>query len=131
MTESCKTKGNSSELSGLTEKHWKLVELNGKPLSGVYASGQEPQLILRMVDNILSGNGGCNIIYGKFIIKENNHISFSNLTTTKMFCDNMNDEITFLQVLRSAGIYSVVKDTLILKDETKMPLAKLLYIAGR
>lgn len=124
-TESCKIKGNSSDLSQLTEKHWKLAELNGKPLSGVYASGQEPQLTLGMVDNTLSGSGGCNIIYGKYTTPGKSHITFSDLTTTKMFCDNMTEETDFLYALRSTRFYAITRDTLILKDENRTLLAKL------
>ena len=108
-----------------------LAELNGKPLSGVYASGQEPWLIFKMADKSLSGSGGCNIIYGKYTTSEKSHISFSDLSTTKMFCDNMVDESAFLQVLKSAGFYSINRDTLILKDKNRILLAKLFNVPGK
>ena len=70
---------------GVTEKYWKLVELNGQPMP---ALEREPHLILQAAGGRLSGFGSCNTFTGSYKINEaTSRISFEQIAST-MACSS-------------------------------------------
>jgi len=106
----CKTTSGSSQSqpeNSITEKHWKLVEINGKP---VEATSREAFIILKNEDNRVNGNGGCNTLNGTYVISQGNRINFSQMTSTMMACLNMKVEEELKRVLEMADNYSLSAD---------------------
>jgi heat shock protein HslJ len=69
-------------------------------------------------DSTFSGSTGCNTISGKFTLKGTG-IRFGNLTSTKMACNNMDQETAFLKLIQQTiSNYSVTNDSLLLRDVT-------------
>lgn len=108
---------------GITEKYWKLVELNGKP---VPALDREPYLILKAEEGRVTGFGGCNGFGGSYTLDEAaSRIRFGEIVSTTMACaKGMDVEQAFHQVLRSADNYSLNGDHLTLNRARMAPLAR-------
>jgi len=109
---------------GLTEKYWKLTELNGQPVT-IGEHSREPHMILKEEGARVHGNGGCNTFNGTYELKEGNRIRFSKMATTMMAClDGGDVEAHFHQVLEQADNYSLNGDTLTLNKARMAPLAR-------
>jgi len=108
---------------GVTERYWKLVELNGKPLPKL---AREPWLILKAPDGRVNGFGGCNSFTGAFKLDEAaSRITFSQIATTQMACISGADvEDALHQVLRDVDNYSLAGDRLTLNRARMAPLAR-------
>lgn len=108
---------------GVTEKYWKLTELNGRPVSGMK---REPYLILRADGRRVSGFGGCNSFTGAYEIDEaTSRIRFRDIAATMMACaSGMEVEKDFHRVLRAADNYSLNGDRLTLNRARMAPLAR-------
>ena len=95
----------------ITEKYWKLIELNGKPVVGGESQKHEAFFILRNEGSRVTGHGGCNTFTGTFEINpEVKHIRFLQMTTTMMMCLNMEIEDAMKKVFETADNYSVSAD---------------------
>lgn len=108
---------------GVTEKYWKLVELNGRP---VPALKREPHFILRAKEGRVSGFGGCNTFTGSYKLNEaTSRISFDQVASTMMACPSgMDVEKAFHEMLRAADNYSLNGDRLTLNRARMAPLAR-------
>lgn len=110
--------------NAITEKYWKLIELNGKEIT--FASeeqGREAYFILKNDDNRVIGNTGCNDMNGSYTLSEENHsISFTPFVTTRMACIGVDYEQEFLNMFETCDSYSMQNDTLTLSNGEK-PLA--------
>lgn len=108
---------------GVTEKYWKLVELNGRP---VPALDREPHFILKAQDKSVIGFGGCNRFSGSFTLDESAaRIRFGQVASTMMACSTgMDVESEFHKVLNTADNYSLHGDTLTLNRARMAPLAR-------
>lgn len=115
----------------ITEKYWKLIELNGKEV--VLGKNQDfaPHLTLKNENSRVFGQGGCNSFQGSHEISEGNKIKFSKMASTKMFCDYMETEQALFNVLEIAENYSVKNDTVTLKNAAMISLAKFQLIYGK
>ena len=114
----------------ITEKYWKLVELNGKAIPPVEKGRREAHFILKNQDNRVTGSTGCNNLMGSFELSgsmDDNRISFSPMATTRMACVDVNYEQEFLNVFEDCDRYSIQNDTLTLIRET-VPLARFAAI---
>ena len=108
-----------------TDRHWKLIELNGQKVEYNKKVGNQPYIILRPdEDNKVYGHAGCNRFFGTFELKEGNQITFSQMGATKMFCPNMKTEDAFLKVLSTVDNYSLSGETMTLNKAKMAPLAK-------
>jgi len=77
---------------------WRLMILHGEAVE-VADEERRPYFILNVADSRVSGNGGCNVIGGAFVI-DGNHIHFSQMFASRMFCmDAMDLEAEFLRIL--------------------------------
>lgn len=108
---------------GVTEKYWKLVELNGRP---VPVLEREPYLILKAEGGRVNGFGGCNTFTGSYEIDEAaSRIRFGDIASTMMACPaGMDVESAFHEVLRTADNYSLNGDRLTLNRARMAPLAR-------
>jgi len=108
---------------GITEKHWKLVELRGQPVAGL---AQEPYLTLQTQDSRVTGFSGCNNFTGSYTLDEAaSRISFGQLASTRKFCSTgMDVEKAFSEVLGQVDNYSLNGDHLTLNRARMAPLAR-------
>lgn len=107
----------------ITEKYWKLVELNGQPVT-TKEGNREAFLILKTENNRVHGNGGCNTFNGSYELMEGNRIKFSKMATTLMACMDVNTEQQFMSVLETADNYNLTETTLVLNKAKMAPLAR-------
>ncbi len=110
----------------ITEKYWKLIEINGKAVKMDESLNREPHLILKKDNNRLTGTGGCNFFNGAYELKDMNRISFAKVATTQMACLNMEIESELLKVLSAVDNYTLSPDgnTLSLNKARMAPLAR-------
>ncbi|WP_367390266.1 META domain-containing protein [Lewinella sp. LCG006] len=83
---------------------WVLTTMNGEELDRMKP---RPRLELYPGEGRITGNGGCNELFGQMegMGKE---ITFRNVGTTKMFCrDLMEQENNFLSLLQQAQTYRI------------------------
>ena len=108
---------------GLTEKYWKLVELNGSPVPTLE---REPYLILKAKGGRVSGFGGCNPFTATYELDEAaSRIRFRKLAIATMACSSsLEMEEAFHQVLRTVDNYSLNGDRLTLNRARMAPLAR-------
>lgn len=81
---------------------------------------QEEQLsnvyILFTSDTTFTGKAGCNNMSGRYALKGTS-IKFTNIITTKMACENLEQETAFLQLLQNTvSAYSINDNQLLLRD---------------
>ncbi|NEW79113.1 MAG: META domain-containing protein [Gelidibacter sp.] len=115
----------------ISEKYWKLIELNGKKIILGKNQNTAPHLTLKNENSRVFGNGGCNAIQGSYELSEGNKIKFSKIGSTKMFCDYMEMEQALLQVLENTDNYSVEKDTVVLNNATMISLARFQMVYAK
>lgn len=120
----CKISNKSSMTTpSLLDTKWKLIELNGKPVSDK-VNGKEPFLELKETDMRYSAWAGCNGIGGQFSIFENGKLKFSQGMSTMMACANMEVEIQLNKVLIDTENYTINGNTLSLNKGKMTPLAR-------
>ena len=110
----------------ITEKYWKLVELNGKPVV-LDETGKGAFIILKSEENRVNGSGGCNTLTGTYQLDADvQRIRFSQMVSTQMACLNMEVENEMKQALEMADNYAVSPDgkNLFLNRARMAPLAK-------
>jgi len=110
----CKTSSQieSSKSEGITEKYWKLIELNGKQVVlDTSTGGRDAFIILRNKNNRLHGNTGCNTLVGTYEITPARYrIQFMQMATTLRACMNMEVENELKKVLELANNYAMTAD---------------------
>ncbi|WP_294082682.1 copper resistance protein NlpE N-terminal domain-containing protein [Proteiniphilum sp. UBA5384] len=113
----------------ITEKYWKLIELNGKEIT--FASeGQdrEAHFILKNDDNRVIGNTGCNHMNGSYTLsQEENTIHFTPFATTRMACIGVDYEAEYLDMFQLCDNYTLQNDTLTL-SKGENPLARFTVV---
>ena len=112
-TKLAATENNGINQSELTEKHWKLVELNGLLVN---ETSREPFIVFEKEGNRVHGNTSCNNFFGTFELQKKNKIKFSQVGMTKMACIGNTIETPFNQVLESTTAYKIDDGSLILLD---------------
>lgn len=113
----------AKQTDGVTEKYWKLVELNGQPVPTLE---REPHMILKAEGGRVNGFSGCNSFSGSYKLDESTlRISFSNVASTMMACvSGMEVEQAFYKVLETVDNYSISGDHLTLNRARMAPLAR-------
>lgn len=124
MKDGMTTTDNNSyqDMPPILEKYWKLVEINGKPVTPSDEMNREAFMILAM-DNKVTGNSSCNSFMGSYELLEGNRITFSQIASTMMACMNMDIEKQLFEVLERADNYTLNNDTLMLNKARMAPLA--------
>jgi heat shock protein HslJ len=67
------------------------------------------------------GNGGCNQVNGTYTVDKNT-IKFSDVISTKMSCNDLDFENSFLSTLAAVNRYEVKGDDLLLKRKREVLL---------
>ena len=107
----------------ITDKYWKLITLEGQPVTMVEGQEREVFLTLKSNDKSVNGFAGCNTFSGNFTLEDGNRIKFGTIATTMKSCDGVKNEHEFLQVLDQADNYTIVNDELSLNVGRRAPLA--------
>lgn len=96
-------------------QNWVLVELKGVP---VQQSGgrRDAHIVFDVAQKKFSGNGGCNQLNGSYSL-DNNDIKFIDIVATKMACNDLEFENTFLSALGSIDRYEIRGEDLVLKKK--------------
>ena len=94
-------------------QRWVLVEMRGVP---VQQSGgrRDAYISFQVAEKRFTGNGGCNQINGNYKVKKS-EIGFSDVISTKMSCNDIDFETTFLSLLNTIDRYEVRGNDLALK----------------
>ena len=108
--------------SGWGHQEWVVVEMKGVP---VQQSGgrRDAHISFDVMAKRFSGNGGCNQINGNYSL-DKKEIKFTEVLSTKMSCNDIEFENTFLSTLSSIDRYEVRGNDLLLKKskETRLVL---------
>jgi heat shock protein HslJ len=108
--------------AGWGHQQWVLVEMKGVP---VQQSGgrRDAQITFDVAAKTFSGNGGCNQVNGNYRV-DKKEIRFAEVLSTKMSCNDIEFENTFLSTLSSIDKYEVNGTDLLLKKnkETRLVL---------
>lgn len=106
----------------ITEKYWKLVELNGHPVT---PGPNDTYITLKLDGQRVIGSGGCNRLAGTYTLGAMNRVRFSQIVSTEMACtQGMETETEFLDVLDMTDSYDVKGDRLVLNRARMAPLAR-------
>ncbi|WP_216746080.1 DUF4377 domain-containing protein [Paucihalobacter ruber] len=84
---------------------------------------REPVLTFSPKQNQVTGNTGCNRLFGK-IFKENNNLRLENIGTTRMACDDDGLEQAFLEALETVSAYQIQDGVLMLLNNQNNTLIK-------
>ncbi len=101
---------------------WALTELNGEPIEKG-ESGQVPYLIFRSEAGRIAGSGGCNRLMGAYELNDAGELRLGQIASTMMACDNLQQEIAFLQVLDQHHNWQLSGPSLQLSDDQGTRLA--------
>ncbi len=107
---SSKKEGIQTADLGGTE--WVMFELNGNK----YEAVEKVTIKFDDAGKKISGKAPCNT-YGAGATINSNKVLFSEVFSTKMMCDNMNDEQTFFDTLKKVYAYQTSGDMLYFFDE--------------
>jgi len=101
--------------AGWGNQNWVVVEMKGVP---VQQSGgrRDAHITFDVVQKRFTGNGGCNQINGGYTL-DKNEIHFIDVISTKMSCNDIDFENTFLSTLNSIDHYEVRGTDLLLKKK--------------
>jgi len=102
-------------------QRWVLTEMKEVP---VQQSGTRRDAYLEFMpaDKKMAGNAGCNRISGGYLLKKKNTIKFQEVISTKMACQDMPFETTFLSLLNDVNKFEQQGSILTLKDDRKVLL---------
>jgi heat shock protein HslJ len=108
---------NKESANTLLHDIWVLESIDG--VAYLRAEGQDlhPTVEIYLSEKRFLGNTGCNNMNGSMDV-EGDKISFSNISTTKMFCVYV-DETSFIAGLSKANKYKIEKMRLYLFDDDK------------
>ena len=106
--------------SGWDHQEWVVVEMKGVP---VQQSGgrRDAHISFDVATKRFSGNGGCNQINGNYSL-DKKMIKFTKVLSTKMSCNDIEFENTFLSTLSGIDRYEVRGSDLVLKKNQEIRL---------
>jgi heat shock protein HslJ len=116
-TASCANSDEVVNTPPLENSYWKLVELNGKPVT-VTDNQQEAHIILRGGEPAaLSGSGGCNRLMGDYTLSGDT-ITFGRTAMTMMACpQGMDTEQAFTAAVEGKKHWRIDGNQLLLLDD--------------
>lgn len=110
--------------SELLETRWKLIELNGQPVTNPAGDQKEAFIILSKEGNRVQGSGGCNSLMGSYELQKDNQIKFSGMAMTRMACPDMAMETQLGPIFDAVDNYAINGKFLMLHKAKMAPLAK-------
>jgi heat shock protein HslJ len=100
------SQGGTSSDEPLHETYWKLIELDGKPVTAAEQQ-REAHLIFRSQDSRISGSGGCNRLMGGYVV-EGSSMHFRGVGSTMMAClHGMEAEQAFVGALNKVESWKI------------------------
>lgn len=115
---------NQKVEDNITNKHWKLVTLEGQKVTMAPNQEREVYFTLRPDQNMITGFAGCNTFTGTYTLEKGWRIRFSQMATTMKACpDVLVNESKYLKIFELADNYSIMGDTLSLNVGRRAPLA--------
>lgn len=115
----CKTSKNNTK-SGkypLVNTKWMLVAIEGEEISTDYAL--RPFIQFDTANNI-TGNLGCNTMFGTYSINKKHKMTVGDINSTKRLCQQMTVERMFTKALRrEINHYEIKDDQLILSSDNE------------
>jgi copper homeostasis protein (lipoprotein) len=118
--ETCAESGTGA---GLENTRWRPIRIGDQAV--LVAQGQqEPWIVLESRSKQVTGYAGCNRFSGGYDAGEST-LRFAPMASTKVYCDRMDTETRFMQVLGETRGYRVSGRTLELLDEAGHRLAQL------
>ena len=108
--------------SGWGYQQWVVVEMKGVPVQQS-GSRRDAHISFDIATKRFSGNGGCNQINGNYSV-DKKEIKFTEVLSTKMSCNDIEFENTFLTTLSSIDHYEMRGSDMLLKKskETRLVL---------
>ena len=106
--------------AGWARQRWVLVEMKGVPVQQS-GSRRDAYINFEVPEKRFSGNGGCNQLSGNYTI-DKNEIRFTEVTSTKMSCEDIAFENTFLDNLQLVDRYEMNGSDLLLKKKREIVL---------
>ena len=106
----------------ITSSPWELTIMNGR----VIHSQMDRNPYIKLNENTISGNGGCNTFQGNYTTLNEGSLYFEKLISTKMACPDLVIENAFIKTLQETTGYQINGDTLILLNAEKYSLAKFI-----
>jgi heat shock protein HslJ len=101
--------------AGLENTKWVLDTLNGSKINT--PAGKEITMIFDSNTKKVSGFGGCNSYFGT-VKKELDKLNFSGIGSTKMACDDMNNETNYFSELPKVDKYDTRDNSLYLYNKS-------------
>lgn len=97
------------------DRRWVLTEMKGVP---VQLSGTRRDAFIEFSpsEKRFTGNAGCNRINGEYTLDKKDRIKLSNVISTKMSCDDIAFETSFLSLLNQVDRFKVQDNILLLRD---------------
>lgn len=112
--EASKTDSNPDRIrTQITDKKWLLSDLNENPIKNEAAEF----FLLFDTKNSFTAFAGCNRISGQFK-SDRSKIAMTNISSTRMACQNSKLESAFVDALNSADNYVINREVLLLRKST-------------
>ena len=125
--QSCATQGGTTgdqtlnlDLSGSWTLHW-ISDTSGTTINEGFPE-KKPTLTLEAITKKLTGNTGCNQMFGSFSTNQNK-ISFSGIGSTKMYCAGVK-ESEYLTTINKVKSYKIENAQLVFMDASGKELLK-------
>jgi len=101
--------------SNWTGRRWVLTELRGVPVQ-LSGGRRDAYINFEAAEKRFTGNGGCNQVSGNYSLDKKN-IHFGEVISTKMSCEDIQFENTFISTLNSIDHYEQRGNDLLLKKK--------------
>lgn len=100
---------------------WILEKISGSPVE-VPETRDDPFMEINLIENTISGYGGCNRFHGS-IFAENGKVKTGSIASTRMYClDTQEIENMFLGALREKSFHFSFDDSALILSDDKMLL---------
>lgn len=108
----------------LHESKWVLTELNGMAVVFSNREAEKPWLAIQVEESRVYGYGGCNNYHGAITIQDGNKLKFSEMASTKMYCnETMETEQQLFDAYLKVERFRIVDKMLELLDDQNRVLA--------
>lgn len=123
--QSCATQSKPNQTLNLDlSGNWTLVQIHESSGTTVEKGfpNKKPNLILESISKKVTGNSGCNQLFGSFTTQQNK-ISFDGMGMTKMYCEGVKEN-EYIDLINRVKSYSIIDNQLILMDKDGNQLLK-------
>ena len=122
---SCASQAESNQTLNLDlSGNWTLLHIHESSETTVDEGfpNKKPNLILEAISKKVTGNSGCNQLFGSFTTQQN-RISFEGMGMTKMYCEGVKEN-EYVDLINKVKTYTIIDNQLILMDEEGTQLLK-------